>query len=282
MPVRRHLQTPFMFLNPLLIFELALLGLGTGFLAGLLGIGGGMLMVPFITFILSARGVEADLAVKMAIATSMATIIFTSISSVRAHHKRGAVRWDIVRGLAPGIVLGSMIASLGVFALLKGSWLALFFAGFVSFSATQMLLDKKPKPTRTIPGTPGLIGAGGVIGFLSGLVGAGGAFVSVPFMTWCNVLIHSAVATSAALGFPIALANSVGYIIAGQNVQNLPAGAVGYIYLPALLVIACVSVLMAPLGVRAAHALPVKSLKRVFAALLYMLATYMLYKGLTA
>ena len=282
MPVRLHLQTPFMPFSPLLVFELAVLGLGTGFLAGLLGIGGGMLMVPFITFILSARGVEADLAVKMAIATSMATIIFTSVSSVHAHHKHGAVRWDIVKGLAPGIVLGSMIASLGVFALLKGSWLALFFAGFVSFSATQMLMDKKPKPTRTIPGTPGLLGAGGVIGFLSGLVGAGGGFVSVPFMTWCNVTIHSAVATSAALGFPIALANAVGYVIAGQNVQDLPAGSVGYIYLPALVVIACVSVLMAPLGVKAAHALPVKSLKRVFAGLLYMLAAYMLYKGITA
>jgi uncharacterized protein len=269
-------------LDPLLILELAALGLCTGFLAGLLGIGGGMLMVPFVTFILSARGVEADLAVKMAIATSMATIIFTSISSVRAHHKRGAVRWDIVKSLAPGIVIGSMIASLGVFAVLKGSWLALFFAGFVSFSATQMLMEKKPKPTRTIPGTPGMLGAGGVIGFLSGLVGAGGAFVSVPFMTWCNVTIHNAVATSAALGFPIALANAVGYIVAGQNVQGLPAGAVGYIYTPALVVIASVSVLMAPLGVKASHALPVKSLKRVFASLLYMLAAYMLYKGLTA
>ncbi|MDM7941279.1 MAG: sulfite exporter TauE/SafE family protein [Hydrogenophaga sp.] len=268
--------------DSLLILELAVLGLCTGFLAGLLGIGGGMLMVPFITFILSTRGVEADLAVKMAIATSMATIIFTSVSSVRAHHKRGAVRWDIVKGLAPGIVLGSMIASLGVFALLKGSWLAFFFAGFVSFSATQMLLDKKPKPTRTMPGTPGMVGAGGVIGFLSGLVGAGGGFVSVPFMTWCNVTIHNAVATSAALGFPIALANALGYIVAGQNVQNLPTGAIGYIYLPALVVIASVSVLMAPLGVKAAHALPVKSLKRVFAGLLYMLAAYMLYKGLTA
>ncbi len=282
MPVRRHLQTPFMLLAPLLILELAVLGLGTGFLAGLLGVGGGMLMVPFITFILSARGVEADLAVKMAIATSMATIIFTSISSVRAQHKRGAVRWDIVKGLAPGIVLGSLIASLGVFALLKGSWLAFLFAGFVSFSATQMLLDKKPQPTRTIPGTPGLLGAGSVMGFLSGLVGAGGGFVSVPFMTWCNVAIHNAVATSAALGFPIALANAAGYIVAGQNVQNLPEGALGYIYLPALVVIASVSVLMAPVGVKAAHALPVKSLKRVFAGLLYMLAAYMLYKGITA
>ena len=115
-------------LEPLLIAELAVLGLGTGFLAGLLGIGGGMLMVPFITLILTGRGVAPDLSVKMAIATSMATIIFTSVSSVRAHHKRGAVRWDIVKGLAPGIVLGAAIASLGVFAVLKGSWLALFFA----------------------------------------------------------------------------------------------------------------------------------------------------------
>ncbi len=282
MTVRWHLQTPFMPLDFLLIAELAALGLGSGFLAGLLGIGGGMLMVPFITFILAGRGVEADLAVKMAIATSMATIIFTSISSVRAHHKRGAVRWDVVKGLAPGIVLGSAIASLGIFALLKGSWLALFFAAFVGFSATQMLLDKKPKPTRTLPGTSGLLGAGGVIGLLSGLVGAGGGFVSVPFMTWCNVSIHNAVATSAALGFPIALANAAGYVVSGMGVQNLPAGSMGYIYLPALAVIATVSVLTAPLGVKAAHALPVKSLKRAFAGILYVLAAYMLYKGLTA
>lgn len=269
-------------LEPLLIAELALLGLGTGFLAGLLGIGGGMLMVPFITLILNGRGVAPDLAVKMAIATSMATIIFTSISSVRAHHKRGAVRWDIVKRLAPGIVLGAIVASMGVFALLKGSWLALFFALFVGFSATQMLLDKKPKPTRTMPGTAGQIGAGGAIGFLSGLVGAGGGFVSVPFMTWCNVPIHNAVATSAALGFPIALANAAGYVVSGQDVANLPANSVGYIYVPALVVIACASVLMAPLGVRAAHALPIASLKRVFAGILYLLAAYMLWKGLTS
>jgi uncharacterized membrane protein YfcA len=266
--------------EPLLIIELALLGLGTGFLAGLLGIGGGMLMVPFITIILSGRGVGPDLSVKMAIATSMATIIFTSISSVRSHHKRGAVRWELVRGLAPGIVLGGAIASLGVFALLKGTWLALFFAAFVSFSATQMFLDRKPAPARQVPGTAGLIGAGGVIGFLSGLVGAGGGFVSVPFMTWCNVAIHNAVATSAALGFPIALANVVGYVVSGQNVQDLPPYSFGYIWLPALGVIAVCSVVTAPIGARAAHKLPVKQLKRVFASILYLLAAYMLYKGL--
>jgi len=267
-------------LEPLLIVELALLGIGSGFLAGLLGIGGGMVMVPFITIILGQRGVAPDLAVKMAIATSMATIVFTSVSSVRAHHKRGAVRWDIVKRLSPGIVVGSLVGSLGVFALLKGTVLAIFFALFVGFSATQMFLDKKPAPTRQMPGTGGQFAAGGVIGFISGLVGAGGGFISVPFMTWCNVAIHNAVATSAALGFPIAVANVVGYVLSGTTVQGLPAGAFGYIWLPALVVIAACSVFTAPLGARAAHGLPVKKLKRVFASVLYLLAAYMLWKGL--
>ncbi len=269
-------------LEPLLIIELIILGIATGFLAGLLGIGGGMVMVPFLTYIMSSRGASPDLAIKMAIATSMATIIFTSISSVRAHHKRGAVRWDIVKGLAPGIVAGSLIASLGIFALLKGSWLAIFFGLFVTFSATQMFLDKKPKPTRQMPTAGGQVAAGGVIGFLSGLVGAGGGFISVPFMSWCNVAIHNAVATSAALGFPIALANATGYVVSGWNVQNLPAGSFGYIWLPALVVIAIASVFMAPVGAKVAHALDVKRLKRIFAGVLYVLASYMLYKGLTA
>ena len=263
-----------------LIIELALLGLATGFLAGLLGIGGGMLMVPFITLILSQRGVSNDLSIKMAIATSMATILFTSISSVRAHHLRGAVRWDLVKRLAPGIVLGAAIASLGVFALLKGSKLALVFGVFVAFSATQMFLDRKPAATRQMPGTAGQLVAGSVIGFLSGLVGAGGGFISVPFMAWCNVAIHNAVATSAALGFPIALANVAGYVIAGQSVAQLPSASFGYIWLPALAVIATCSVFTAPLGARAAHQLPVKKLKRIFASVLYLLGAYMLYKGL--
>jgi uncharacterized membrane protein YfcA len=267
-------------LQPQLILELAALGVCTGFLAGLLGIGGGMVMVPFLTFMLSLRGVNADLAVKMAIATSMATIIFTSISSVRAHHKRGAVRWDLVKGLAPGIVLGSMIGSLGVFVILKGTYLAIFFGLFVGFSATQMFLDKKPAPSRQVPGTVGLIGAGSAIGFLSGLVGAGGGFISVPFMAWCNVAIHNAVATSAALGFPIAVANVLGYVVSGLSVEGLPADAIGFIWVPALVVIAVCSVFTAPLGAKAAHMLPVKKLKRIFGSVLYVLAIYMFYKGI--
>ena len=269
-----------MLLDLPLILELALLGVVTGFLAGLLGIGGGMMMVPFITLLMGSRGVAGDLAVKMAIATSMATIMFTSLSSVRAHHQRGAVRWDLVRGLAPGIVAGSLLGSLGVFALLKGSTLALVFGLFVAFSATQMILDRKPKPTRQMPGAAGQLGAGAGIGLLSGLVGAGGGFISVPFMTWCNVAIHNAVATSAALGFPIALSNVLGYVVSGHRLSGLPAGSLGYIWLPALAVIALCSVFTAPLGDRAAHTLPVASLKRVFASVLYLLAAYMLHKGL--
>ena len=285
MPVRWRAQTPFILLMQFeitLLSELVLLGLFAGFLAGLLGIGGGMIMVPFITVISSGRGVGAELAVKMAIATSMATIVFTSISSVRAHHKRGAVRWDLVKRLAPGIVLGAAIASMGVFAVLKGSSLALLFALFVGFSATQMFLDKKPAANQQIPGQVGLLGAGGMIGFLSGLVGAGGGFISVPFMTWCNVAIHNAVATSAALGFPIAFANAVGYVVSGNHLPDLPPYSLGYIWLPALAVIASCSVLTAPLGASAAHKLPVKRLKRVFASILYLLAAYMLYRGLFA
>jgi uncharacterized protein len=269
-------------LTPVLVLELAALGIGTGFLAGLLGIGGGMVMVPFVTLIMGTRGVAPDLAVKMAIATSMATIIFTSVSSVRAHHKRGAVRWDIVKRLAPGIVAGGLLASAGAFALLKGAWLALFFAAFVGFSATQMFLDKKPKPSRQMPGTAGQFTAGGVIGFLSGLVGAGGGFISVPFMTWCNVAIHSAVATSAALGFPIAVANVAGYVFSGQGLPGLPPGSFGYIWVPALVVIAACSVFTAPLGARAAHALPVRPLKKAFGSVLYLLAAYMAWQGLAA
>ena len=255
-------------LDPILIFELAALGLTSGFLAGLLGVGGGMMLVPFLTFFLTNRGQESGLSVKMAIATAMATIVFTSISSVRAHHKHGAVRWDIVKGIAPGIVIGGFITSLGIFSLLKGSMLAIVFALLVGFSATQMFLDKKPKPSRQMPDTGGQIAAGSVIGCISGLVGAGGGFISVPFMVAHNVPMRNAVATSAALGLPIAIANTIGYLIGG------------YVWFAGLLVIACCSVITAPFGAKAAHSLPVAKLKKVFAFTLYLLAGYMLWKGL--
>ena len=268
-------------LQPFTIISLAALGLTGGFLAGLLGVGGGMVLVPFMVWIIGSYGVDGELAVKMAIATSMATIMFTSISSMRAHHKRGMVRWDIVKGIAPGIMVGALIVSLGVFALLKGAWLSVIFGVLVIFAGLQMFMGVKPKASRQMPGTAGQVAAGGVIGFISGLLGAGGGFMSVPFMTWCNVSIHQAVATSAALGFPIAIFNVIGYGIGGTGVAGRPDWSIGYVWLPALCVIACCSVLTAPIGARVAHSLPVPSLKRVFALTLIALAVSMLYKGLS-
>ncbi|MEO7244283.1 MAG: sulfite exporter TauE/SafE family protein, partial [Rubrivivax sp.] len=194
------------------VAELLALGVASGFLAGLLGVGGGMLLVPFLTLLLSARGVEPALAVKMAVATSMAVIVFTSLSSLRAHHRLGGVQWPLARALAPGIVLGGLVGGGGLFAVLKGQGLALLFAGFVGFSALQMLRDAKPAPARALPGAPALTAVGAAVGIVSGLLGAGGAFMSVPFMVSCNVPIRQAVGTSAALGFPIAVANVAGYL----------------------------------------------------------------------
>lgn len=268
-----------MSLDLTLVAELLLLGCGTGFLAGLLGIGGGMVMVPFMTLMLSQHGLDTALAVKTAIATSMATIMFTSLSSVRAHHKRGAIRWDLVRTMAPGITVMALLTGALIYPRIRGNALALAFALFVGFSATQMILNRKPHASQQMPGSVGRFVAGGVIGTLSGLVGAGGGFISVPFMTWCNVPVHNAVATSAALGFPIAVASTLGNVIGGWRVQNPLPGGVGYLWLPGLVVIALASVSLAPLGARAAHAMNVMQLKRVFAGMLYLLAAYMLFKA---
>ena len=264
-------------IDPLLIVELLTLGVITGFLAGLLGIGGGMLMVPFMTLLLTAKGFPEAHIVKMAVATSLATICFTSLSSVRAHHARGAVLWPVALMLAPGILAGSLIGARIAVALPERA-LSLLFALFVGFSATQMFLNRKPKPSRVLPGRLGMFGMGAVIGGVSSMVGAGGAFISVPFMTWCNVSIHKAVATSAALGFPIALAGTVGYIWAGWGLPQMPPGAFGYLYLPGLIVISSASMLTAPLGARLAHRIDIAPLKKVFASCLYLIAAYFLLR----
>jgi uncharacterized membrane protein YfcA len=267
-----------MLLQPVLILELLLAGVGAGLLSGLLGIGGAMVLVPVLTFVLShTEGIPPELTVKMAVATSLATIVFTSMSSVRAHHRRGAVRWDIARVLAPGIVVGSL-AGAQVAVALPSKALGILFAVFIAFSATQMLLDRKPAASRTIPGPLGTFGVGIVIGLLSALVGAGGAFVSVPFMTWCNVRIHEAVATSASLGIPIALAGTVGYAWAGRALPHMPPGSLGYVYLPGLLVIAVASMTLAPMGARIAHSMDIRPLKRLFAIILYCISTYFLLR----
>ncbi len=261
-----------------LVAILLVMGVYGGFSAGLLGVGGGMVLVPFVTMIFTAEGFPPGQVVHMAIATSLATIMFTSLSSVRAHHLHGAVRWPVVLLLAPGIVLGSWLGPW--FAKqLNTSLLALVFGLFVAFSATQMILNRKPPAARELPGAPGMFAVGATIGVVSGIVGAGGGFLSVPFMTWCNVKMHNAVATSAALGFPIALSGTLSNMYFGWNEPGLPAYSFGYIYVPAMLVIAAASVTMAPVGARMAHRMPVQKLKRIFAMILYCLSAYMLWKA---
>lgn len=268
-------------MDPWLIAALLALGAAIGFAAGLLGIGGGMLAVPFMTVLFAAQKFPPQHVVHMAIATSLATITFTSISSVRAHHKHGAVLWPVARQLAPGILLGSL-AGAKIAGALPARWLTLVFALFVGLSATQLLLGRKPKATRQLPGPAGMFGAGGVIGVVSAIVGAGGAFVSMPFMLWCNVRMHNAVATAAALGFPIAAAGTLGYVISGWHMTGITPGAIGYIHVPALVTLAAASVSLAPVGARLAHRLDTARLKRVFALLLYAIAGFMLYKAITS
>lgn len=247
-----------------------------GVIAGLLGVGGGIVVVPALVFIFAAQGLPAEHIMKMALGTSLGAICFTSISSFRAHHKRGAVIWPIVAAITPGILVGTF-GGTWLAAALSTTFLKGFFALFLYFVCAQMLLDLKPPATHTLPGRAGMIGAGGVIGVVSALVGIGGGTLSVPFMTWCNVAMHQAIGTSAAIGFPIAVAGAVGYVVNGLGAPNLPEMSLGYIYLPALVGVAAVSVFTAPLGARLAHALPVKTLKRCFAAFLLLVASKMMW-----
>lgn len=251
------------------------LGAFAGLLAGLLGVGGGLVIVPILTFLFTAQHLPHDYIVHLALGTSLATIIFTSISSMRAHHGRSAVEWPIVRRIAPGILAGTFAGS-WVAARLSTGFLKAFFAAFIYYVALQMILDIKPKPHRQLPGAAGMFGVGGVIGGISSLVGIGGGTMSVPFMLWCNVPFHSAIGTSAAIGFPIALSGAAGYLLNGLMAQGLPQYSLGFLYLPALIGVSVASVMTAPLGARLAHSLPVKPLKRIFALLLVVLGTKML------
>ncbi|HUW50643.1 MAG TPA: sulfite exporter TauE/SafE family protein [Sulfuricella sp.] len=251
-------------------------GVFAGFLAGLLGVGGGLLIVPVLAFIFAAQHFPEAQIMHLALGTSLASIMFTSVSSLRAHHRHGAVEWRVVRGVVPGIVSGTLAGTV-LAAQLSTFFLKVFFVVFLYYVATQMIMNIKPKPSRELPGAVGMFAAGGVIGAVSSLVGIGGGTLSVPFMTWCNLKLHRSIGTSAAIGFPIALAGAVGYIVNGWMVDEaLPAHSLGFVYLPALAGLVVASVLTAPFGAKLAHRLPVARLKKFFALLLYVLGTRML------
>jgi uncharacterized membrane protein YfcA len=251
-------------------------GAFVGFLAGLLGIGGGMTLVPVLAAMYSAQQFAPEHTVHLALGTGMASVMFTSSASVRAHHRLGGVDWTLVRRMGPGMVAGTLLAT-ALSGWVTQRALALAFAAIVYVGATQLLLGRKPSAGRALPATPALVAIGLLIGVVCGLVSAGGAFMTVPFMLFCGVTMTTAIGTGAALGVPVAIVGTIGFVFSGWGVTELPPWSLGFVYGPALLGIVAGSVLTAPLGARAAHRLPVATLRRIFAALLYALATKMLW-----
>ncbi|MEQ1668194.1 MAG: sulfite exporter TauE/SafE family protein, partial [Sulfuriferula sp.] len=232
-----------------------------------------------LVWLFTLQGFNSTHIMLMALGTSLAVISFTAISSVRAHHAHGAVNWTTVKHISPGIIVGTLFGA-WLASKLSSVFLHYFFVVFLFYAATQMLLNFKPAAHRELPNTPAMTFAGSIIGLVSSWVGIGGGTLSVPFMLWCNVKLHTAIATSAAIGFPIAVAGATGYLITGWATANLPPYSAGYIYLPALAAIASTSMLTAPLGARLAHRLPVAVLKRIFSVLLYALGVKMLINAI--
>ena len=259
-----------------MLLALAGMGVVAGILAGLLGVGGGLILVPVLVWVMEGSGMHAHVQ-HMALGTSLAVMVFTSFASVRAHHQHGAVDWAIVRRFAPPIVLGTLLGT-QVAGWLPSRELRWFFVLYAYVIAVQMLLDAKPKGGRALPGVLGLSGVGGLIGLISSFVGIGGGSMSVPFMTWCNVPMQRAIATSAALGWPIALSGTLGYMLSGWGRTGLPAYSAGFVYLPAVATLCLITMRTAPIGARLAHRLPVAKLKKAFAGVMILTATQLLWK----
>lgn len=255
------------------------LGAVAGFLAGMFGVGGGLILVPVLLFLFDAQRFPAEHVMLLALGTSMAGILFTSLASLREHHRHGAVNWHVVRNITPGILLGT-----GMGALLASSiptrGLAIFFALFVYFVAAQILVEIRPHAARQLPGAAGMTLAGTFTGCLSSMVSIGGGSIIVPFLVWCNISLRNAIGTSAAIGFPVAVGGTIGYVVTGMNIHALPPYSLGFIYLPALFWIALASVITAPLGAKATHHMKIGLLRKFFALLLLVLATKLLFKVL--
>ena len=254
-----------------------LLGGVAGFFSGLLGIGGGAAMVPVLAMLFGAKDWAIDNVVHLALGTCIATILFTSASSVRSHHRRGAVDWRVLGGIAPGVLAGTLGGAL-LAGYLDARILSIAFTALIYYLATRMLIDRKPASPRNMPGMLGLSSAGGVIGMISSLTATGGASLVVPYLVRRGFTMHHAIGTAAAVGWPLALAGTIGYIVSGIGRADLPEWSVGFVYLPALGWIVIASMLMAPVGARVAHRTPGRTLKRVFAIVLYVLATNMLIR----
>lgn len=244
-----------------------LLGAAAGVLAGLFGVGGGLIIVPVLVFSFSSQGFAPEILTHLAVGTSLATIVFTSINSIREHHRRGAVQWNLVRWLTPGILGGAAVGGVTA-ALINGPILQKIIGIFAICIAIQLALNLTPKAARPQPQRPELIAAGSVIGWASAIFGIGGGSLTVPFLVWRSVVVQKAVATSAACGFPIALAGAIVFMVTGWHETQLPEWSLGFVYLPALFGIALTSVFFARFGAKLAHKLSPLLLKRLFALLL--------------
>jgi uncharacterized membrane protein YfcA len=260
------------------IIDYLLLGLFVGYFSGLLGIGGGLIMVPVLAFLFEAQGMPAQNILHLALGTSMATILFTSVSSAYHHHTHQAVKWDTVKFITPGILLGTVLGAT-IVAFIDTLYLTIFFIVFVCLAAAQMLFGFKPDATRDYPGKLEVTLAGTVIGTVSSIVSIGGGVLSVPYLLWHKLPLRHAIATSAAIGFPVAFGGTIGYIVTGYfRGSELPAASLGYVFLPALLWLVVATLVTAPFGARATHRLPVDRLRQVFALFLFILAGRMLIK----
>jgi uncharacterized membrane protein YfcA len=257
------------------VLSFLLLGSVVGFMAGLLGIGGGGIMVPVLTTIFLHQGVPVNNVVHLALGTSMASIIMTSISSLRAHNAKQGVIWKIVRKMSVGIILGTFLATF-LASYASSLYLAIFFAIFMAYVSVQMFLNKKPKPDRELAGNTGLFITGSGIGAISALVSIGGGSLTVPYLTWQNIEIKKAIGTSAAIGLPISISGTFGYLINGLSFPSPDKYMFGFVYLPAVLLISIASFVTAPYGVNLVHKLPVSIIKKIFALLLIILSLKMI------
>ena len=255
------------------------LGAVAGVLAGLFGIGGGLIIVPALIFAFELQGVAPEIQPHLAVGTSLATIVFTAISSIRSHHAHGSVRWDLVRFLAIGLVLGAALGAQTA-AQMSGALLKLVIGLFACAMAVKMWLDIRPKPGRSVPGPLGLVAAGGGIGWASAIFGIGGGSMMVPYLSWCNVRMQEAVGTSAACGLPIAVGGALANMVTGQGDPLLPEYSVGYVYLPALAGVVLTSMWTARWGVALAHRWSQQKLKRAFAVLLVIVGIRFVWKSL--
>jgi len=257
---------------------LILLGMGAiaGTLAGLLGIGGGIIIVPVLAIVFAKQGISPDVLMHVSIGTSLATIVITSLSAIRTHQQHGAIHWPVFKQITPGILFGGFLGA-AIAKFIPGDDLRLIFGIFMLIVAAQMIFGNTTKPHRQLPKTPGMLLAGTFIGAMSSLMGVGGGSMSVPFMTWCNVAIRNAIATSSAIGLPIAVSGVIGFVITGWGVEHRPVLSIGFVNFPAFISIVVASTLFAPVGAKITHRISPQRLRQFFGYFLLVLSVKILY-----